>query len=65
MADEKWLTIKEAAERLNLPAPTVRYWCRRGWLEATSRISGQGIRVSESSVEAAAQPVPLRNRRND
>lgn len=51
MADEDWLTVREASERLKVNEDTVRRWLRAGYLHGT-RLSGKaGWRVSKSEVQ--------------
>lgn len=50
MAQEEWLTVKEAAARLKVHPETVRVWLRDGILKGTQpamRRIGWRIRASE------------------
>lgn len=51
MPDE-WLTVKQAAERLNVHPETVRVWLREGVLKGTMPLKRRiGWRIPASEVE--------------
>ncbi|GBD21844.1 hypothetical protein HRbin28_02308 [bacterium HR28] len=51
MAQDRWLTVEQVAERLQVSPVTVRRWLREGLL-AGSRLPGKaGWRISEQDVE--------------
>ena len=52
MANEEWLTVQEAAERLKVHAETVRVWLRDGRLKGTQPMSRRvGWRIQASEID--------------
>ena len=52
MADERLLTVRQVAERLQVNAETVRRWLRSGGMHGISLGSDRGgWRIAESEVE--------------
>lgn len=49
---EEWLTVKQAAERLNVHPETVRVWLREGVLRGTMPLMRRiGWRISAAEIE--------------
>lgn len=46
------LTVRQAAEYLQVPPETVRRWCREGTLKATLLGDRAGYRISEAAIDA-------------
>lgn len=52
MADEEWLTVQEAADRLKVHAETIRVWLRDGRLRGTQPMNRRvGWRIQASEVD--------------
>ena len=60
MTDEKWLTVNQIAERLQVHQETVRRWLREGRLAGRNFGGKSGYRVRERDFEAflAEDPAP-------
>ena len=58
MSDERWLTVNQIAERLQVHQETVRRWLRDGRLQGRNFGGKSGYRVREKDLEAflAADP---------
>lgn len=50
MADERWFTVAEVAEKLGLHAETVRLWLRQGRIRGLRFGRRGGWRISESAL---------------
>ncbi|MEX2236269.1 MAG: helix-turn-helix domain-containing protein [Dehalococcoidia bacterium] len=50
------LTIREAANRLSVSAPTIRRWIRSGKLRA-QRLAGRTVRIKPADLEAATSAI--------
>ncbi len=56
MANEEWLTVQEAADRLKVHPETIRVWLRDGRLRGTQPINKRvGWRILSSEVERVLQ----------
>lgn len=55
MADDKWLTVAQIAERLQIDNETVRRWLRSGELPGLLIGRKGGYRVQESDLQAFLQ----------
>lgn len=49
--DERWLTVAQAAERIQVHPETVREWLRTGKLAGTLISRRAGWRIQQSEVE--------------
>ena len=58
MADERWLTAEEIADRLQVHIETVRRWLRAGQLKSTFLGRKAGYRIRESDFEAFMETGP-------
>ena len=61
-AEDRWLTVQQVSEELNINPATVRVWIRQERLRAVR--AGKGFRVRRSELERAlgAQASPARPR---
>ena len=59
MTDERWLTVAQIAERLQVHQETVRRWLRDGRLEGRNLGGKGGYRVRERDLEAFMNADPL------
>jgi excisionase family DNA binding protein len=52
MANEEWLTVQEAADRLKVHAETIRVWLRDGRLKGTQPMNRRvGWRIQASEID--------------
>ena len=58
MAEERWLTVAEIAERLRVHENTVRRWLRSGDLPGRGFGGRTGYRVRESDLEKFLAETP-------
>ena len=52
MADERWFTVEEIAERLKVTEQTIRRWLRSGALVGQNFGGRAGYRIRESDLNA-------------
>jgi excisionase family DNA binding protein len=55
MADSTWLTVKQAADLVQVHDRTIRYWIRTGKLKAY-RVGGR-VRISRADLDAMIEPI--------
>lgn len=51
MQEDRWLTVAQVAEQLQVHEETVRRWLRQGRLEGHNFSGRTGYRIRESAVE--------------
>jgi excisionase family DNA binding protein len=51
MVDERWFTVEQIAELLQVHVNTVRSWLRSGWLKGRNFGGRTGYRVRESELK--------------
>ena len=58
MIDERWLTVNQIAERLQVHQETVRRWLREGRLAGRNFGGKSGYRIRERDLEACLTEDP-------
>lgn len=65
MKDSDMITLSKVAEATGVPAPTIRWWGKRGWLadwEARPTITGKAFYTTIQAVETLKSNPPKRGR---
>jgi excisionase family DNA binding protein len=59
--DERWLTVSDIADQLQVDEQTVRRWIRAGKIKARSLGGKAGYRVLPSDLSAYMKSLPMGN----
>lgn len=59
MIDERWLTVADVADQLQIDEQTVRRWIRAGKLIARNLGGKAGYRIRPSDLQAYMESLPM------